>query len=140
MYFQCIFNVFSMYFQCICNVFSMYLQCIFNVFHLNMYLQCYLGCNATLEIFTEELKELWSPGILIGNVIYRIGLVNGIWDGKGFEQVTKTQGTGSLRGCNACDFPGITFAGTRVYPFYSRYIHADDPRRLKRPPRGVQNY
>jgi len=105
-----------------------------------MYLQCYLGCNATLEIFTEELKELWSPGILIGNVIYRIGLVNGIWDGKGFEQVTKTQGTGSLRGCNACDFPGITFAGTRVYPFYSRYIHADDPRRLKRPPRGVQNH
>ena len=26
-------------------------------------------------------------------------------------------------GCNACEFPGITFSGTRVYPFYSRYVN-----------------
>ena len=127
MYFPCIFNVFdiSMYFQCVCNTFLT---------------DCNIGCDATLQIFSEELKELWNPGILIGNVIYRIGLVNGIWDGKGFEQVTKTQGGSSLRGCNACEFPGITFAGTRVYPFYSRYLHSDDPRRLKRPPRTVSHH
>ena len=77
---------------------------------------------------------------MINGKIYRIGLVNGIWDGKGFEQVTKTQGGGSLKGCNSCDFPGITFAGTRVYPFYSRYLPLNDPRRLKRPPRGIENH
>ena len=60
----------------------------------------FIGCDVTLEIFAEELKELWLPGLLIDGKIYRIGLVNGIWDGKGFEQVTKTQGGGSLKGCN----------------------------------------
>jgi len=99
-----------------------------------------LGCNVTLEIFAEELKQLWSTGIRIGEVTYRVGLVNGIWDGRGYEQVTKTQGGGSHKGCNACDFPGITFAHTVCYPFYSRFLPPDDPRRLQRPPRIVPNY
>ena len=86
------------------------------------------------------MKELWSVGIKIGEVVYRIGLVNGIWDGRGFEQVTKTQGSASLKGCNACDFPGISFARSVCYPFYSRYLSVDDPRRFKRPPRAVANY
>jgi hypothetical protein len=98
-----------------------------------LFFYCYLGSNVTLEIFAEELKELWSPGILIDGITYRIGLVNGIWDGRGFEQVTKTQGGGSLAGCNACQFPGFRFANTSVYPFYSRYLPADDTRRFKRP-------
>ena len=67
-------------------------------------------------------------------------MVNGIWDGKGFEQVTKTQGGSSLIGCNACTFPGISFAHTVVYPFYSRYLPFNDPRRLKRPTQIVKNY
>ena len=54
-------------------------------------------------------------------------------DGRGFEQVTKTQGGGSLAGCNSCHFPGFRFAQTCVYPFYSQYLPADDTRRLKRP-------
>ena len=83
---------------------------------------------------------MWSPGLQIGNVIYRVGLVNGIWDGKGFEGVTKTQGGGSHKGCNACDFSGITFASTVCYPFYSKYLDAGDPHRMKRPPRGVPNF
>ena len=98
------------------------------------------GCDVTLEIFTEELKELWSPGITFGDSTYRIGLVNGIWDGKGFEGVTKTQGGGSHKGCNACDFNGITFAKTVCYPFDSKYLGPDDPRRLKRPTRVVSNH
>ena len=72
--------------------------------------------------------------------MYRVGLVNGIWDGKGFEQVTKTQGGGSHKGCNACDFPGTTFAHTVCYPFYSKFLPTHDPRRLQRPPRIVPNY
>ena len=55
MYFQCIFNVFSMYFQCIflCifNVFSqnMYFQCIFNVFSMYLGLCTFIFMN-TLKI------------------------------------------------------------------------------------------
>ena len=104
----------------------MYNQCINNV--LIMY---FIGKDVTLEIFAEELSDLWKDGIQVGDIKYRIGLVNGVWDGKGFEQVTKTQGACSVKGCNACDFPGLTFARTVCYPFYARYLPADDPRRLK---------
>ncbi len=69
-----------------------------------MYIQ---GCNVTLEIFAEKLKQLWSTGIWIGKITYRVELVNGIWDGRGYEQVTKTQGGGSHKGCNACDFSRV---------------------------------
>ncbi len=72
-----------MFFLCFSNVFPMFLQCFY-------FFYCYLGSNVTLEIFAEELKELWSPGINIEGINYRIGVVNGIWDGRGFEQVTKT--------------------------------------------------
>ena len=82
---------------------------------------------------TEELKELWIPGITFGDITYRIALVNGIWDGRGFEQITKTQGAGSLVECNACTFPGVTYAQSICSPYYSRYLEPDDSRRLKRP-------
>ena len=119
MYFSCIYLK-----LCISHVFLMYFSCIFVKLCIShvflIYLSC-IGCNVTLEIFAEELKHLWSDGIRIGDIIYRIGLLNGIWDGRGFEQVTKTQGTGSHKGCNKCDFPGTTFAHTVCYPFYGRF-------------------
>ena len=93
--------------------------------------------DVTLEIFANELLELWNPGITINGIVYRIGIVSAIFDGKGYEQVTKTQGSASLEGCNACDFPGFWFghgkSGSVVYPFYSRYLQINDTRRLKRP-------
>ena len=93
--------------------------------------------DATLELFAKELVELWIPGITINGTTYRVGVVSGIFDGKGFEQVTKTQGSVSLQGCNACNFPGVWFghgkSGSVVYPSYSRYLDLNDPRRLKRP-------
>ena len=122
-----------MYFSCILYVFFMYYYKYTKALFI-------LGSNVTLQIFAEELKQLWSTGIRIGEVQYRVGLVNGIWDGKGFEQVTKTQGGGSHKGCNACDFPGTTFAHTVCYPFYSKFLPTHDPRRLQRPPRIVPNY
>ena len=80
--------------------------------------------DVTLEIFANELVELWNPGITINGIVYRVGIISAIFDGKGFEQVTKTQGSASLQGCNACDFPGFWFghgkSGSVVYPFYSR--------------------
>ncbi len=60
-------------------------------------------------------------------------MVNGIWDGRGFEQVTKTQEAGSLAGCNVCHFLGVRFANTNVYPHYNQYLPVDDTRRLRRP-------
>jgi hypothetical protein len=64
--------------------------------------------------------------------------VNGIWDGKGFEMVTKTMGAGSLKGCNVCNFEGVYFGKTMKYPFYGRYAPTGDSRRDKRPS-GVRN-
>ena len=52
----------------------------------------YLGCDATLTVFVKELKCLWSLGMLVDDIYYRIALVFGIWDGRGFEKVTLTQG------------------------------------------------
>jgi hypothetical protein len=99
------------------------------------------GCvyfrGVTLELFAKELVELWDPGIMFNGTVYRVGVVSAIFDGKGFEQVTKTQGSVSLQGCNACNFPGVWFghgkSGSVVYPYYSRYLDINDPRRLKRP-------
>ena len=48
--------------------------------------------DVTLEIFAKELVELWNPGIHISGTVYRVGIISAIFDGKGFEQVTKTQG------------------------------------------------
>ncbi len=81
---------------------------------------------------------LWDYGIKVDGVTWRVALVNGIWDGKGFEQVTATMGSGSRKGCNVCDFGGVYFGQTNKYPFYARYAPADDHRREKRPS-GVSN-
>ncbi len=99
---------------------------------------CFLGANATLQVLCEELKLLWSPGIKIGNVVWRVAIINGIWDGVGFQQVTKTMGANSQQGCNVCDFHGIYFGHAQKYPFYSRYTDDNDTRRLKRPT-GMRN-
>ncbi len=42
-------------------------------------------------------------------------------------------GACSLKGCNVCDFPGISFGDTVKYPFYARYSSLNDTRRTKRP-------
>ena len=86
----------------------------------------------------QELQLLWKHGIIVNGVCWRVAIVNGIWDGKGYEQVTKTMGSNSSHGCNTCDFYGVYFGKTQKYPFYYRYSNLDDSRRLKRPT-GVPN-
>ena len=100
----------------------------------------YLGCDATLTVFVKELKCLWSPGMLVDDIYYRVALVSGIWDGRGFEKVTLTQGGGSLAGCNDCNFPGFTFANTVTYPFASMYAPIGDSRRLEELDNSVPNH
>ena len=91
----------------------------------------------SLELFAKELQYMWNPGTVHGDTIWRVGLVSGIWDGKGFEKVTKTHGSMSLEGCQACHFEGQSFARRVVYPSYSRYLDINNPRRLFRPPNTV---
>ena len=91
-----------------------------------------------MELMIQELQLLWDYGIKVNGVTWRVALVNGIWDGKGFEQVTATMGAGSTKGCNVCDFEGVRFGQTTKYPFYARYAELDDSRRNKRPT-GVPN-
>ena len=81
----------------------------------------------------QELELLWEHGILVNGIRWRVAMINGIWDGKGFEQVTKTMGAGSLKGCNVCDFGGVHFGETIKYPSYARYTSLNDTRRLRRP-------
>jgi hypothetical protein len=42
-------------------------------------------------------------------------------------------GSGSLKGCNVCDFGGVHFGETVKYPLYARYTSLTDERRLRRP-------
>ncbi len=86
-----------------------------------------------MDLFAEELLDLWENPIVYKGITFKVALISGIWDGKGYEKVTHTRGGSSHSGCNKCDFHGVTFGKTVVYPFYSRYLAPDDPRRRKRP-------
>ena len=50
-----------------------------------------------MEVMIQELQMLWDHGIKVDGVTWRVALVNGIWDGKGFEQVTATMGSGMAK-------------------------------------------
>ena len=54
-----------------------------------MIYQLLLGCDASLEVMVQELELLWEHGILVNGIRWRVAMINGIWDGKGFEQVIK---------------------------------------------------
>ena len=62
--------------------------------------------DASIALMVKEILLLWTHGIRCDGVTWKVALINGVWDGKGFEQVTRTQGSNSLYGCNACHFPG----------------------------------
>ena len=70
--------------------------------------------------------------MLVNGIYYRVALVSGIWDSRGYEKVTQTQDGGSLAGCNDCNFPDFSFAHTVTYPFASMYLPVGDTRRLER--------
>ena len=80
------------------------------------------GNNYSLRLLVQDLNELWIKGIIIDDVTYKFAIVNAVWDGAAFQDVTRTQGSKSLAGCNVCTFEGVTFADRVVYPSYSRYV------------------
>ncbi len=48
------------------------------------------GHDATLQVMVEELQLLWDHGILVDGTRWRVAMINGIWDGKGYEQACFT--------------------------------------------------
>lgn len=81
------------------------------------------GEEASIRLMVEELKSLWTIGILVNGITWKVALINGVWDGRGYEKVTCTQGAGSLFGCNVCTFPGILNFILFLLMFISLSIH-----------------
>jgi len=90
-----------------------------------------LGAMCSLEVFADELQELWNTGFVVGGQRYKVFLIEILTDSRGREKLMKVQGAGSLAGCSKCDFEGRTFDNTRVYDRWRRYLPADDARRNK---------
>ena len=77
------------------------------------------GSDASIGLLADELLLLWNHGLVCDGITWKVALINGVWDGKGFEQVTKTQGSNSLAGCNACKFKGNLPIFTKFYYFFT---------------------
>jgi hypothetical protein len=91
------------------------------------------GSDAGLNLLAQELDYLWRVGFYAKGLHYRVGLISSIFDGRGLEKAMKTQGAGSLHGCNLCSFPGMRFGGACVYPGYRRYLPTKHPLRKSCP-------
>jgi hypothetical protein len=90
-----------------------------------------LGSMCSLDIFADELLNLWTEGFTVDGQLYKVFLIEILTDSRGREKLMRVQGAGSYAGCSKCDFPGRTFGGTRVYDGWRRYCEANDPRRAK---------
>jgi hypothetical protein len=103
-----------------------------HVVHVGLHMAGFdLGAYCTLDIFADELIELWEKGFSVNGQWYKVFLIEILTDSRGREKLMKVQGAGSMAGCSKCDFAGRTFANTRVYDSWRRYLPADDIRRSK---------
>lgn len=115
------------------------LYCIMNlppslrhVVHVGMHMAGFdLGAYCSLDIFADELLQLWNVGFVVDGQRYKVFLIEILTDSRGREKLMKVQGAGSLAGCSKCDFEGIRFANTCVYNGWRRYLPEDDLRRNK---------
>lgn len=90
-----------------------------------------LGAMCSLDIFADELVQLWTEGFTVDGQLYKVFLIEILTDSRGREKLMRVQGAGSYAGCSKCDFEGRTLGGTRVYDRWRRYCALDDPRRAK---------
>jgi len=100
--------------------------------HVGMHMAGFdLGAYCSLDVFSDELMQLWDPGFVVDGQKYKVFLIEILTDSRGREKLMKVQGAGSHAGCSKCDFPGRTFARTCVYDGWRRYLSAGDIRRNK---------
>jgi len=103
-----------------------------HVSHIGMHMAGFdLGAYCALDIFADELLNLWNTGFVVDGQRYKVFLIEILTDSRGREKLMKVQGAGSFAGCSKCDFGGRTFGNTRVYDGWRRSLEEDDPRRMK---------
>lgn len=101
-----------------------------HVVHLGMHMAGFdLGAYCSLDIFADELLQLWNTGFVVDGQRYKVFLIEILTDSRGREKLMKVQGANSLVGCSKCHFPGRTFGRTPVYDTWRAYLPMDDPRR-----------
>ena len=101
-----------------------------SIVHVGMHLAGFdLGSYASLDIFADELLQMWTTGFVVDGQRYKVFLIEVLTDSRGREKLLKIQGSGSFAGCFKCEFKGISFAKTRVYNDWRRYLAVTDPRR-----------
>ena len=101
-----------------------------HVVHVGMHMAGFdLGAYCSLEVFADELKQLWETGFSVNGQQYKVFLIEILTDSRGREKLMKVQGAGSLAGCSKCHFEGRSFARSTVYEGWRRYLAVDDPRR-----------
>ena len=100
--------------------------------HVGMHMAGFdLGAMCSLDIFADELLQLWDKGFVVDGQQYKVFLIEILTDSRGREKLMKVQGAGSKAGCSKCEFEGRTFGRSQVYDRWRRYLPADDPRRRK---------
>ena len=100
--------------------------------HVGMHMAGFdLGATCSLDIFADELLQLWDQGFVVDGQRYKVFLIEILTDSRGREKLMKVQGAGSKAGCSKCQFEGRTFARTSVYDRWRRYLPANDQRRRK---------
>jgi hypothetical protein len=100
--------------------------------HVGMHMAGFdLGAYCSLDIFAEELLQLWNLGFVVDGQWYKVFLIEILTDSRGREKLMKVQGAGSLAGCSKCDFGGRSFGGSVIYDEWRRCLSDDDPRRAK---------
>ena len=80
--FTCLLHPIYILFTCHLHVCYILFTC--NLHPSYIQLSC-LGFDASLDLFAEELLDLWINPIVLQGVEYKVALIAGIWDGKGFK-------------------------------------------------------
>ena len=100
--------------------------------HVGMHMAGFdLGAYCSLDIFADELRELWTKGFVVDGQHYKVFLIEILTDSRGREKLMKTQGSGAFAGCSKCHFEGRTFGKSVVYEKWRSYLPMDDIRRSK---------
>ena len=101
-----------------------------HVVHVGMHMAGFdLGAYCSLDIFADELLQLWNEGFIVDGQRYKVFLIEILTDSRGREKLMKVQGAGSYAGCSKCDFIGRRFGNAMVYDGWRRFLAEDDVRR-----------
>jgi hypothetical protein len=103
-----------------------------HIVHVGMHMAGFdLGSYCSLDIFVDEMIDLWVVGFNVYGVHYRVFVIEALCDSRGREKFMKVQGPPAHVGCNKCHFSGRQFGKTAVYEGVRAYLSVNDSRRRK---------